>query len=179
VWRKGRSRIEQQWDCCYDIDLKESLTQLFSNEAIRTKVGAQAFADLWSFNEDMNVHVIQISQRRNLQPGTTGDYCDGPAFQNHPLYKDHPEALQIQLYYDDLEVCNPLGSKVNKHKLALFYYVLGNIPPEHRSTLSAIQLLTVVKSQFLVKYGIDKILQPTIEAVAQLEQVRSHTNYNA
>ena len=26
-------------------------------------------------------------------------------------------SLQIQLYYDELEVCNPLGSKAKKHKL--------------------------------------------------------------
>ena len=102
------------------------------------------------------------------------DYCDGSTFQEHPLYKDHPDGLQIQLYYDDLEICNPLGSKVNKHKLALFYYTLGNIPPQHRSTLLAIQLLTIVKSQFLTKYGIDKILEPTIQAVAKLEEVRLH-----
>ena len=33
------------------------------------------------------------------------------------LIKDDPTALQIQLYYDELEVCNPLGSKAKKHKL--------------------------------------------------------------
>ena len=38
VWRKGRARLERQWDCCYDVNLNESLTQLLSNEAIRTKV---------------------------------------------------------------------------------------------------------------------------------------------
>ena len=105
-----------------------------------------------------------------------GDYCDGSTFQEHPLYKDHPDGLQIKLYYDDLEICNPLGSKVNKHVLALFHYTLGNIPPEQRSTLLAIQLLTVVKSQFITKYRIDKILEPTIEAVVKLEEVCLHIN---
>ena len=33
------------------------------------------------------------------------DYCDGSDFHHHQLY------LQLNIYYDDVEVCNPLGSK--------------------------------------------------------------------
>ena len=45
------------------------------------------------------------------------DYCDSPSFKEHPLYKDEPNALQIQLYYDDVEVVNPLGGNTKVHKL--------------------------------------------------------------
>jgi hypothetical protein len=47
------------------------------------------------------------------------DYCDSPAFQGHPLFKDNPNALQIQLFYDDVEVTNPLGANTKVHKLGL------------------------------------------------------------
>lgn len=40
-----------------------------------------------------------------------GDYCDGEQYKNHPLFTTDPCALQVALYYDDLEVCNPLGLK--------------------------------------------------------------------
>ena len=43
--------------------------------------------------------------------------CDGSLYKNHPLFAAHPDALQIILYYDDLEVCNPLGSNTKKHKI--------------------------------------------------------------
>lgn len=46
-----------------------------------------------------------------------GDFCDGEQFKEHSLLKDDPTALQICLYYDDLEICNALGSKTKKHKL--------------------------------------------------------------
>ena len=46
-----------------------------------------------------------------------GDYCDGEAFLKSTLFQEDPCALQIQLYYDELEVCNPIGSKAKKHKL--------------------------------------------------------------
>ena len=51
--------------------------------------------------------------------GLLGDYCDGCDFSHHPLYSVDPTSLQILLYYDDVEVCNPLGTKVKLHKLGI------------------------------------------------------------
>ena len=45
------------------------------------------------------------------------DYCDSPAYQDNPVFRMDDTALQIQLYYDDLEVVNPLGSNTKVHKL--------------------------------------------------------------
>ena len=39
----------------------------------------------------------------------------------HYYSNDHT-ALQITLYYDELEVCNPLGSRRKKHKLGWLVY---------------------------------------------------------
>lgn len=43
--------------------------------------------------------------------------CDGEWFKKHPLFSLSNDALQILLYYDDLEVCNPLSSHAKTHKL--------------------------------------------------------------
>lgn len=43
------------------------------------------------------------------------DFCDGTAYRNHPLFSTHPKVLQIILYYDVAEVCNPLGSSWYEH----------------------------------------------------------------
>lgn len=48
-----------------------------------------------------------------------GDLCDGSYFKEHPLFSKHKNSLQILLYYDEVEVCNPLGSKVKVHKLGM------------------------------------------------------------
>lgn len=45
------------------------------------------------------------------------DFCDAQIFKTHPLFSKDPTALQIMLYYDEVEVANPLGSKCGKHKL--------------------------------------------------------------
>lgn len=45
------------------------------------------------------------------------DFCDGSHFRSHPMFATHSKSLQIFLYYDDIEMCNPLGSHTKKHKL--------------------------------------------------------------
>lgn len=51
------------------------------------------------------------------QEGTIQDFCDGEFIKQHELFRTHPQALQIIMYYDDIEVGNPLGSKSGIHKL--------------------------------------------------------------
>ena len=51
------------------------------------------------------------------QDGYLSDYCDGSIFQEHSLFAVERTGLQILLYYDELEICNPLGTKVKIHKL--------------------------------------------------------------
>ena len=48
---------------------------------------------------------------------TLADYCKGSMYKSHPLFCEDPHALQLFLYYDDVEICNPLGSRAKFHKL--------------------------------------------------------------
>lgn len=50
-----------------------------------------------------------------LNGGLLGEFCDRELYAKSQLFQGDPCALQVQLYYDELELCNPLGSK--KHKL--------------------------------------------------------------
>ena len=45
------------------------------------------------------------------------DFCDASFYKTHPLYKKDPKALQIIAYFDEVEVCNPLGSHASVQKL--------------------------------------------------------------
>ena len=53
----------------------------------------------------------------------------------------------------------------------LFYYTLGNLEPHLRSPTNAIQLVSVVKTSYIEKYGIDTILEPFVQAIIKLESV--------
>lgn len=45
------------------------------------------------------------------------DYCDSKLAKSHPLFSKDKTALQILLYYDEIEVCNPIGASKTKHKI--------------------------------------------------------------
>lgn len=49
------------------------------------------------------------------------DFCDGKYYKSHDLFSKDHTALQLIVYYDDVEVCNPLGSRAKKHKLGISY----------------------------------------------------------
>ena len=55
--------------------------------------------------------------------------------------------------------------------VALFYFMLGNLSPMYRSVLSNIHLLCVTKSQALVKYTPEVILESVLNDIQYLEQV--------
>ena len=76
-----------------------------------------------------------------------GDYCDGQKFQNHPLYRTNPSALQLIIYYDELELCNPLGSRRKKHKIG----ELLAIPQ--------LQILTMIRKLLLIGIGTETIIK--------------------
>ena len=90
--------------------------------------------------------------------------------------------------YDDVEICNPLGSKSSIHKLVVctcdcpysimktscstllgfFYFSLGNISPEYRSKLSSIYLVAIAKQKYISVYGMEAILAPFLKDIAKL-----------
>ena len=90
------------------------------------------------------------------------DFCDAELFQNHPLFSNDPRALQIIAYIDEIELCNPLGTHTKRHKLAIILFTLGNIPPKHRSTLKAINLVACATHPVVTKNGLDVILEPFV-----------------
>ena len=50
----------------------------------------------------------------------------------------------------------------------MFYFTLGNLPPKHRSRLSAIHLVAIVKTTILSTYGMDAVLRPFVEDMKKL-----------
>ncbi len=45
------------------------------------------------------------------------DYCDGQMYKDHSIFATDRSALQLIIYFDEVEVVNPLGSYRGHHKL--------------------------------------------------------------
>ena len=52
-----------------------------------------------------------------------GDYCDSRHTKGHPLFSKYSSALQILLYYDEAEICNPIGHKKPNTNLVLIAWM--------------------------------------------------------
>ena len=58
----------------------------------------------------------------------------------------------------------------------MFYFSLSNLSPHLRSSLKSIYLVTVAYFTDIDKYGVDKILEPLMDDIKQLEQASSTIN---
>ncbi|XP_052119637.1 uncharacterized protein LOC127748795 isoform X1 [Frankliniella occidentalis] len=107
----------------------------------------------------------------NPQPTTEGVFkspLDGYVYQNHPVVREHPKALAIQLYLDGVEHTDSASSKSGEHGLTYIYWNLLNIYPELRSTTKATSLYAVVKTSVLKKYGLSRFLQDFVAGINAL-----------
>ncbi len=131
----------------YCIPLEKTLQALLNLPEIRTTVSTS--------------HYSESSMMK--------DVCDGMYIRTHPLFLKDPSALAIVLNHDDMEIVNPLGSRVKKNKLSMFYFYLANISPQFRSKLAAIQLAAIARSRELRKYGVDKLLEDFVTTLNELQ----------
>jgi hypothetical protein len=99
-----------------------------------------------------------------------GDYCDGEKHKSHSVYMVDHSHLQLGIYFDELELCNPLASRRTKLKIGAFYYTLGNLHPKLRQQTSNIQLLALVKSSLIKKHAMYVILKHVLKDFKILEQ---------
>ena len=53
---------------------------------------------------------LEISKSHKSTDGILRDFCDGTACRDH-LELCNQATLQIIAYFDELEICNPLGSR--------------------------------------------------------------------
>ena len=94
---------------------------------------------------------------------------DGKFFKNNTLLSGDC-AISINLYIDDFEICNPIGTSRRIHKICALYWTLGNLSPGCQSSLSSIHLALLVRSLDLKEYGYEAVLEPLIRDLVSLEQ---------
>ena len=113
-------------------------------------------------------YMAEVLNPHQSNSSTLNDFCDGETFKTHPLFQCDPYALQIVAYYDELEIVNPIGTYVKKHKLGCLFFTLGNVRPRFRSALKAINLVSVVRYEDIIRFGIDSFLAPFVQDLKKL-----------
>lgn len=117
-------------------------------------------------HDDVLTHILKPEPQ---QVGLIGNFSHGSAFAENILFSSDRNTLQIQLYIDDFQIVNPLGNKTKIHKICAVYFVLGNIPARLRSKLFTIQLLLMVRSSYVKKYGYGILFERALRDLKLLE----------
>lgn len=111
-----------------------------------------------------------IREGKNEKQNIFFDYNDGSVYKKNIFFSSSPKKLEIILFQDAFETCNPLGSSKKKHKLVGVYMLIGNLNIKYRTQIQNIQLVLLCKEKFVKLFGIDKIFQPLIEDLIILEK---------
>ena len=117
-----------------------------------------------------NPELTNLFKPRHIpKEGVYTDIRDAKYFKENLLFSKENDALQIQLFYDDFETANPLGSKKGIHKLGAIYFTLRNFPPIFNSALININLCALFHAQDIKRYGFNLILEPLVNDIKVLE----------
>lgn len=122
---------------------------------------------------DNIIKVDKIREHIDNEPesaeGILEGFRDGKTFKDNPLFQNYPTALRLQIYFDELLVNNPLGTKTYAHKIGAFYFSVLNLPKEINSYLGGIFLFALCYNSDIAAYGISRILGPFMRDLAHLE----------
>ena len=100
---------------------------------------------------DIITNVVEGHQRQEgTNSGLTHQYRssrDGSLFKENCLFAGEKPRIILNLYVDDFETCNPLGTSRKKHKLCAVYWVLANLPPGSHSCFVIYLLVSIVQNR--------------------------------
>lgn len=118
----------------------------------------------------VHVQMREFIQNENAAgDGLYKSYRDGKQYSQNIFFQKHKNAIRITLYYDDIEVVNPIGTKVVTHKIGCFYYIIQNFSHNFNCHINNIYILLICYKTDIKKYGFKKILEPFVDEIKLLE----------
>lgn len=109
-----------------------------------------------------------VIKKPTKDPTGYSHFIDGTTYQNAEIFKSE-NAIQIQIFQDEFETCNPLGSKAGCHKMCGFYFTINNLPNHMKSSLKHIHLLALAHSIDIKNFGMKPILDVIVSELKVLE----------
>lgn len=132
-------------------------------ETIKTLFKCSDFHDLYFTHNNENDHICKSGQYKY--------FCCGDRFKKIELFRRHPNSLQLQIASDDFEICNPLSSKANRHKICAVYFTIQNLPKRFLSKVRNIYPICLCNSDDLKTKHTDfnNIWLPIVNEINYLE----------
>lgn len=111
-----------------------------------------------------------ILSEAEAQRTVYNSFHDGTFYKTNELFSKNDLTIALNLYVDDFEICNPLGTSRKKHKITSVYWVLADVPSLLRSELNSIFLAILCKAEDVKRFGYSAVLEPLLKDLVVLEE---------
>jgi len=114
--------------------------------------------------------IFESSNQKMLNCGIYNNLADGEMYKTNKFFQNSEQLIiQIEIFFDEFEICNPLDSKTLSHKIGGFYFSICNLPLRFYSKLNNIHLLTLCFSEDIKTCGINSVLEVIVKDLRILE----------
>ena len=127
-------KLENPDQVAYYIPIQSSIKQMLSKPDVLNML-------IKNFNENVNHNATDTDLMYS--------YRHASQAKQHPVIRNKPDSLLVQLYIDDIGLTNPLGAKRDTQKITMLYFQLEDLPDTVKSMLKSIGLLGMCHSKYL------------------------------
>lgn len=114
------------------------------------------------------LHIFKTyKQNKSLRNATLCSIQDGFYYYSNAILSS-VDTIVIELYIDDVELTNPLGSHNGVHKLGFVYFKIKDLPVHLQSSLDSIFITNIHYSLDVEKYGYRTILDRLVHDLKKL-----------
>lgn len=123
----------------------------------------------------LNHHNVTSTQKSFIKHSDSDNvifknFLDGSLWKNDLSKNKGKLVLPLIIYFDDFEVCNPLGSHAGIYKLGAVYFTILSLPPEYISRLENIFLALIFHSVERQEFGNRMVFNELLDSLNKLEQ---------
>jgi len=104
-------------------------------------------------NDSFKKIIFESSNQKTLNCSIYNNLADGEIYKTNKLFQNSEQlTIQIEIFFDEFEICNFLGSKTLSHKIGGFYFSICNLPLRFNSRLNNIHLIKLYALMKIYKF---------------------------
>lgn len=110
--------------------------------------------------------------KHSCEPNVYRDFCCGNVYHDLHFFRNNPNALQLQFFYDGFEISHPLKSKKGLYSHVAVYMTIRNMPTRFSYNMDNIFLVCLVNENDLKKKETNyfNLFEPIVKDVKVLEE---------
>lgn len=89
--------------------------------------------------------------KHTCEPNVYRDFCCGNVYRDQDFFRNNPNALQLQFFYDGFEISHPLKPKKGLYSHVAVYMMIRNMPTQLSYNMNNIFLVCLVNENDLKK----------------------------